>query len=546
MESFDEHYHPLSDAFYAHIDATAAPFGEDVYDLPQPSMRRSVTEPLLGIDSRVLPATPLSQGFSNVARGTNPVSQPASSTPQKPAYSLTGSDVQSRQDLIPFHSSTWGLSPAEKQVPELQQVAQPMLNNLDHQMWSRAHDSSAAIDAADAASNPFFAVLPERVARPIGQPDRPPDLKSQFLLQQPIQNSRLSSEHFGSSPFDNIFNGKFDHQDNQSIAHQSTTPRYSGIDCTLPPTYNDSMTEQPVFDATTTDTMSGYPPIPDGQPSIPVESSSSRAVDQGFPSSDDDFKFYDNDPSLPHHNGANNVFFGYDPNVDPPMTDFMQTFRPQMTDYDIIPDPLSTANIFRPLGQPDQIPLPVTSQVSISANEDSARRDTSRDQELLDLRNAGYSYREIKANFGFREAESTLRGRYRTLTKAKEERVRKPEWKAEDIDLLFNTVQDHTQDTAAVPASGFRYSDDGLPILSDPASLNKISWKKVAETMAEQGAYHYGNATVKKKYVQIRNEKLFGATPPATQLAGLGGGHAATIGSGYRYLKNYEDPFGGQ
>ena len=64
---------------------------------------------------------------------------------------------------------------------------------------------------------------------------------------------------------------------------------------------------------------------------------------------------------------------------------------------------------------------------------EGSRRDTSRDDELLQLRRQGISYREIKQKYGFTEAESTLRGRYRTLTKSKDRRVRKPIWKDRDV-----------------------------------------------------------------------------------------------------------------
>ena len=58
-----------------------------------------------------------------------------------------------------------------------------------------------------------------------------------------------------------------------------------------------------------------------------------------------------------------------------------------------------------------------------------------RDQLLVDMRRQNYSYREIKRLGGFREAESTLRGRVRTLTKDKSERVRRPQWKSGDVGL---------------------------------------------------------------------------------------------------------------
>lgn len=60
-----------------------------------------------------------------------------------------------------------------------------------------------------------------------------------------------------------------------------------------------------------------------------------------------------------------------------------------------------------------------------------ARR--ARDKYLLKMRNEGFSYKEIKRMGNFREAESTLRGRVRVLTKDKTERVRRPEWTAEDV-----------------------------------------------------------------------------------------------------------------
>lgn len=62
-----------------------------------------------------------------------------------------------------------------------------------------------------------------------------------------------------------------------------------------------------------------------------------------------------------------------------------------------------------------------------------ASRRSIRDDQLLEMRREGLSYKEIKRIGGFREAESTLRGRVRTLTKNKHERVRKPEWKARDV-----------------------------------------------------------------------------------------------------------------
>ena len=56
-----------------------------------------------------------------------------------------------------------------------------------------------------------------------------------------------------------------------------------------------------------------------------------------------------------------------------------------------------------------------------------------RDQYLLDRREEGYTYKDIKVMGNFSEAESTLRGRVRVLTKDRSERVRRPVWTEGDV-----------------------------------------------------------------------------------------------------------------
>ena len=60
-------------------------------------------------------------------------------------------------------------------------------------------------------------------------------------------------------------------------------------------------------------------------------------------------------------------------------------------------------------------------------------RWASKDEYLVQQKRAGLTYKEIKSRGQFVEAESTLRGRYRNLTKRKEERVRRPEWEDADV-----------------------------------------------------------------------------------------------------------------
>lgn len=59
----------------------------------------------------------------------------------------------------------------------------------------------------------------------------------------------------------------------------------------------------------------------------------------------------------------------------------------------------------------------------------------SLDEYLVEARKQGYRYLEIMKQVEFGVEESTLRGRYRTLTKPKEHRVRKPEWTAKDVSI---------------------------------------------------------------------------------------------------------------
>ncbi len=71
---------------------------------------------------------------------------------------------------------------------------------------------------------------------------------------------------------------------------------------------------------------------------------------------------------------------------------------------------------------------------SVSDTSESPRH--AKDEFLVQSKQAGMSYREIRVKGQFKEAESTLRGRYRTLTKCREHRVRKPQWHAKDVSPL--------------------------------------------------------------------------------------------------------------
>ncbi|OJD24252.1 hypothetical protein ACJ73_04389 [Blastomyces percursus] len=129
------------------------------------------------------------------------------------------------------------------------------------------------------------------------------------------------------------------------------------------------------------------------------------------------------------------------------------------------------------------------------------QRPSEKDEFLIRCKRAGMPYKEIKEKGNFFEAESTLRGRFRTLTKRKEQRVRKPGWQEKDVRLLCEAVRKY--------ANPIQDGGAGEDIKSP-----KISWKQVGEYISKNGgSYHFGNATCKKKWSQIialRPEHQFG------------------------------------
>ena len=119
-----------------------------------------------------------------------------------------------------------------------------------------------------------------------------------------------------------------------------------------------------------------------------------------------------------------------DPSAFPdPLLPSMPTMLPMHHDINGFP---SGFDLSHPYDTPTYA-FPTTPLPPTPALGEGTRRDTTRDSELLTLRQSGLSYRQIKKDYGFKEAESTLRGRFRTLTKPKGSRVRKPGWGEETV-----------------------------------------------------------------------------------------------------------------
>lgn len=139
----------------------------------------------------------------------------------------------------------------------------------------------------------------------------------------------------------------------------------------------------------------------------------------------------------------------------------------------------------------------------------------NRDEYLQEARRRGLSYKEIKRRGGFTEAESTLRGRIRILSKPKEMRVRKPQWNHSDVchyarSALHCYLTQESQIMLLVEAveyfsEALQESSSRKSNLRQRGNTNKLPWKKVAEWMLSHGAsYPFAGATCAKKWEQIR------------------------------------------
>ncbi|KAL6787968.1 hypothetical protein J3E68DRAFT_445148 [Trichoderma sp. SZMC 28012] len=131
----------------------------------------------------------------------------------------------------------------------------------------------------------------------------------------------------------------------------------------------------------------------------------------------------------------------------------------------------------QPEGRARRMPL-----VQLSSEESLERAE--KDLFLIESRRQNISYKDIKRLGNFSEAESTLRGRYRTLTKDKKNRVRDPKWTDIDIHLLKEAV---------------RVLGHGLH--PDRA---KLSWMAVSRYITNHGgSYEFGFSTCHRRWLQL-------------------------------------------
>lgn len=158
---------------------------------------------------------------------------------------------------------------------------------------------------------------------------------------------------------------------------------------------------------------------------------------------------------------------------------------------------------------PAQFHLQDRLQASQTAGTQAQR--TADDATLLEGKAKGLTYKEIKKQLHVQCAESTLRGRFRSLTKPRKDRVRKPVWQQRDVScatnaffrLLTDPVKVHYLNMYVEKELSRIDANHHQPLGHDQR-LAKVQWKKVADFIsASGGSYHFGNSTCKRKWIEL-------------------------------------------
>jgi hypothetical protein len=126
------------------------------------------------------------------------------------------------------------------------------------------------------------------------------------------------------------------------------------------------------------------------------------------------------------------------------------------------------------------------------AQATAARRQWE-DSFIVEGRRKGWTYKEIIVKGRFKCAESTIRGRYRSIIKPKSERLRRPIWKPIDEQLLLDAVERMS-------------SKDRIRRVTAKDNMQELAvvWLEVSNYIKEHGGtYKFGPWTCKQKWMQL-------------------------------------------
>ncbi|QDS72355.1 hypothetical protein FKW77_008083 [Venturia effusa] len=118
---------------------------------------------------------------------------------------------------------------------------------------------------------------------------------------------------------------------------------------------------------------------------------------------------------------------------------------------------------------------------------------SEQDKLIVEGKRRNMSYKEIKDHYKIDGAVSTLRGRYRAAVKPKNQRVRKPEWKPKDLELLAFFVNQRLGQGKVRKLKNLQ-----------PVDYLYVPWKSVVQDIANNGgSYHFGPSAAKKRFVEL-------------------------------------------
>jgi hypothetical protein len=130
----------------------------------------------------------------------------------------------------------------------------------------------------------------------------------------------------------------------------------------------------------------------------------------------------------------------YPPDYVGPQLAAAQNFHDQQTVFDSRPSSTMTPFDRRSMQRvqwSNKSNVPTQSHLQshfvMPLNDGERAQRKKEDELLLQMKRDGRTYRDIRKALDRKVAESTLRGRYRSLTKPRRERVRAPKWTGADV-----------------------------------------------------------------------------------------------------------------
>lgn len=141
-----------------------------------------------------------------------------------------------------------------------------------------------------------------------------------------------------------------------------------------------------------------------------------------------------------------------------------------------------------------------------------ADRDT-KNKFLVEARGHEISYKMIKTYGRFKEAESTLRGRFRTLTKKKEDRVRDPQWMPIDVSFQSSFSEIFFLDLIFFFTRQIELLKEAVQVYAGSQHPDKagISWMMVSQYIkGHGGTYSFGYNTCHRRWLHLETTGQLG------------------------------------